>query len=150
MNWFFDQTIYGTGICDYKVGSVENHRVELPMGRIESGDSLNAGASGGESIYRSIVSVERAGEVKLPVEVLVHFDDGKETLELWDGKDRFREFKYTGAKVKWVKVDPEFKIKLDINYINNSMTTDPDRVPVRRIIDKYISFMQFFINLISL
>jgi hypothetical protein len=24
MNWFFDQTIYGTGICDYKVSGIEN------------------------------------------------------------------------------------------------------------------------------
>ena len=150
MNWFFDQTIYGTGICDYKVGSIRNDQVEDSGGMIESGDSLNTGVSGSESIYRSVVSIERSGEVKLPVDVLVHFEDGKDKLESWDGKDRFMELKYSGRKVQWVKVDPEFRIKLDINYINNSMTTDPDRVPVRRLIDKYISFMQFFINLISL
>ena len=150
MKWFFDQTIYGTGICDYKAGGIENHLVESPRGMIENEESPDTIIATGESIYRSVVSVERSGEVKLPVDVLVHFKNGKEKLESWDGKDRFREFKYTGPKVVWVKVDPEFRIKLDINFINNSMTIDPDRVPVRRIIDKNISFIQFFINFILL
>ena len=26
MNWFFDQTLYGTGICDYKVASFNNYK----------------------------------------------------------------------------------------------------------------------------
>ncbi len=30
MNWFFDQTIYGTGICDYKVSDISNQRITDP------------------------------------------------------------------------------------------------------------------------
>jgi hypothetical protein len=64
---------------------------------------------------------------------------------------RFKDFEYTGKRqVDWVKIDPEYKIKMDVNYINNSMTNEPDRKPVRRYTDKLISFMQFFINIISL
>ena len=46
---------------------------------------------------------------------------------------------YTGnRKIEWVKIDPEFKIRMDINYINNSLTVKPDHVPVRRLTNKLI------------
>jgi len=87
----------------------------------------------------------------LPVDVLVHFKNGQEVVESWDGKSRVKDFTYTGKRmIDWVKIDPEFKIRMDVNYINNSMTDNPDNVPVRRITDKLISFMQFFISFISL
>ena len=87
----------------------------------------------------------------LPVEVLVHFNNGEEVTESWDGKSRFKDYSYTGkGKVEWVKIDPEYKIVMDVNYINNSMTLDPDRVPVRRLTGKLTTLLQFFISAISL
>jgi hypothetical protein len=87
----------------------------------------------------------------LPVDVLVHFTNNEEVLEKWDGKSRTKDFTYIGKRsVQWVKIDPEYKIKLDVNFINNSMTADPDRIPSRRLTNKLISFMQFFLCLISL
>ena len=44
----------------------------------------------------SSVELERAGEVMLPVDVLVHFKNGDEVLESWDGKSRYKDFNYTG------------------------------------------------------
>ena len=49
-----------------------------------------------------------------------------------------------------MKVDPDYKIKMDVNYVNNSMTLEPDRKPVRRLTDKLLGFMEFFLNIISL
>ena len=87
----------------------------------------------------------------LPEDVLIHFNNGEQVLELWNGKERFKDYTYTGKrKVDWVKIDPDYKIKMDVNYINNSMTLTPDKKPVRRYIDKLIAFMEFFINIISL
>jgi hypothetical protein len=53
-------------------------------------------------------------------------------------------------KIDWVKIDPEFRILMDVNYINNSMTDEPDRVPVKRISTKFVSFLQFLIYAITL
>ncbi len=153
MNWFFDQTIYGTGICDYKVSGFFNGKVVLPEAVMVRNDSLQKPLSGSDSVsvYKSVVELERAGEVILPVEVLIHFSNGDNVNELWDGKSRFKDFSYTGnRKIQWVKIDPEYKIKMDVNYINNSLTDEPDRVPVRRLTNKLISFMQFFITFLSL
>jgi hypothetical protein len=151
MSWFFSQTLYGTGICDYKVAGFSNKKPGNQTGNPSSTDSTSKKAFVTDSLYKSVVELERAGDVMLPVDVLVHFDNGDEEMESWDGKSRFKDYIYTGKrKVEWVKIDPEFKIRMDVNFINNSMTDHPDRVPVRRMTDKLISFMQFFINFISL
>ena len=143
MNWFFDQTIYGTGLCDYRVAGFYNRKV--------SEDGSGKGSYGNDTLYNAVVQLERLGDIMLPVEILVHFEDGREVMEYWDGKDRYRDLEYNNShKVTWVKIDPEYKITMDINHINNSMTSDPDRVPVKRFTGKMISFMQFFFNFIAL
>jgi aminopeptidase N len=151
MNWFFDETLYGTGICDYKVANIYNNKLEISKFNIQGSDSLDKRLTINDSLNKAVVELERAGEVMLPVDVLVHFNNGEEVLESWDGKSRFKDFVYTGTrKVDWVKIDPEFKIRMDVNYINNSLTLNPDQVNLRRLTDKLISFMQYFINFISL
>jgi hypothetical protein len=65
------------------------------------------------SRYRSRVTVERLGEMTLPVEVLVHFENGREVRETWDGQARTRSFSYEGkSKVAWAQVDPQNKLLL--------------------------------------
>jgi len=151
MNWFFDQTLYGTGICDYKVTKFSNTRILKPAGRANVSDSLTARLSGRDSLYSSVVMIERLGEIMLPVEVLVHFNDSTEVMEKWDGKARYKDFTYTGTgKIDWVKIDPEYKIAMDVNFLNNSMTDTPNRVPVKRMTNKLMTFMQFIISVSSL
>ncbi|NSW94090.1 MAG: M1 family metallopeptidase [Bacteroidales bacterium] len=148
LNWFFDQTLYGTGICDYKVADIINQKLRKPEGRIDSHDTLSYEGTDTDSLYSATVQLERIGEVTLPVEVLIHFEDGTEKQEEWDGKSRYRDFTYTGtAKIEWVKIDPQFKIKMDVNYKNNSMKLNPDRTPLKRLVKKFVAFIQFFITL---
>ena len=136
MNWFFSQTLYGTGLCDYKVAGISNKPDKL---------------MGSQKVCISVAELERAGEVMLPVDVLIHFDNGDLIKESWDGKSRFKNFRYTGTrKIDWVKIDPDYKITMDINYNNNSMTVNFDDIPLRKFANKLISFFQFFISFISL
>lgn len=140
MNWFFDQTLFGTGICDYKVLNIRNHH--------EPVDSSLAVIS--DSLYYSVVELERTGDLIFPVDILVHFDNGDESLEKWDGKDRTKDLVYSGKrKVQWVQIDPDYLIKMDVNYINNSLTLEPDNVPVQRLINKFIFLIELFITLIT-
>jgi hypothetical protein len=151
MNWFFDQTLYGTGICDYRVSGFSNNRITKPVGRTVLFDSLRTNLSGKDSLFKSVVMIERIGEIMLPVEVLVHFSDSTEIMENWDGKARYKDFTYTGtAKIDWVKIDPDHKIAMDVNFINNSMTDTPNRVPIKRITGKLMTFLQFLISVNSL
>ena len=134
MNWFFDQTLYGTGICDYSVANIRNMKYT---------DS--------DSLYSSVAELYRTGEVMLPVEVRIHFSDGDEIIEKWDGKSRYKEFSYTGyRKIDRVNIDPDHKIRMDVNFINNSMALEPNRVPVRSFTNKLIFFMQLIISVFTL
>lgn len=151
MNWFFDQVLYGTGICDYRVSGITNLKYRKPEGKTAGEDTLAVRWPVTDSLYTSVVMLERIGEIMLPVEVLVGFDNGEEILEKWDGKDRYKDFTYTGYRqVRWVKIDPEFKITMDVNYINNSMTKKPDRAPLHRISYRLLSFLQFYLSFILL
>jgi hypothetical protein len=144
MNWFFSQTLYGTGLCDYKVAGIINR--PYPS---DKNDTIKKSEYGRQ--YKSVAELERAGEVMLPVDVLIHFNNGDEIKESWDGKSRFKNFEYTGIrKIEWVKIDPEYKITMDINYNNNSMTEHVDDIPLRKFTNKLISFFQFFISFISI
>src|SRR4030042_2183705 len=150
MNWFFDQTLYGTGICAYRVSNITNRKLPSEKEKQEN-DSLSKDLASKDSIYKAVVQLERIGEVMLPVDVLVRFENGDEILENWDGKARYKDYTYLGhGKIKWVKIDPEYTNKMDVNFINNSRTNDPDRVPVRRFADKLISLMQLYISVITL
>jgi hypothetical protein len=153
MNWFFDQTLYGTGLVDYKVNRFTNTKIRDFKGIVTEADSQRfvTNVTKDDSIYISTVEFSRPGDIMLPVEIMVHFDDGDTINETWDGKARYKDFTYTGKRqIDWVKIDPEYKLRMDINFTNNSRTKNPDMVPVRRYTDKFIIFMQFFLNLMSL
>lgn len=150
MNWFFEQTLYGTGICDYKVSGFSNTKITKPTGRGEKNDTISKSIVA-DSLYKSVVQLERVGEIMLPVETLVHFDNGDEVREFWDGKSRYKDFTYTGKnKISWVKIDPEYKITMDINYLNNSKTVKPDQIPVKRMTNKLIIFLEFLVSMGSI
>jgi hypothetical protein len=151
MNWFFDQTLYGTGICDYKVSGIINRKYHGPDRKADTLDTSKEIRPPTDSLYRATAQLERAGDVMLPVDVLIHFTNGDEILEKWNGKERYKDFTYTGNReIQWVKIDPDFRIKMDVNYINNSMTTEPENRPLHRIANKLLSFVQFYLSLMLL
>lgn len=148
MNWFFDQTLYGTGICDYKLAGISNLKRRSFKGieKSDTGMVMRLDKTENDTVYLSTVRLERLGEVILPVEILVSFDDGSEVLEQWDGKARYYDIEYEGSKrVNWAKIDPSMKIYMDVDLANNSYTTDPDAVPIKKLIRK-LATMIFFLN----
>ncbi|HKK41138.1 MAG TPA: M1 family aminopeptidase [Bacteroidales bacterium] len=151
LNWFFSQTLFGTGICDYRVSALINNPIRSSSDSLKQNVKKHKPSYLSDSTYNSKAELERIGDVMLPVEVLVHFSDGHEVKEKWNGQSRTKDFSYTGKfKLEWAKIDPDYRIAMDVNYINNSKTIKPDRVPERRMTDKFISFLQFFMNFISL
>ncbi|MCU0457665.1 MAG: M1 family metallopeptidase [Bacteroidales bacterium] len=152
MNWFFDQVLYGSGICDYRVSGITSNKIRSYSGVVD-GDSVTYTRSDrrSDTLYISRVSIERLGDVKLPVEILIGFDNGEEVLEQWDGKELYRDFEYTGArKPVWAKIDPDNRIDMDVNRINNSWTYEPDRTAARRMMNKFILLMQMMISIFTI
>lgn len=145
MNWFFDQVLYGSDVCDYRLARIRNRKTNPPEGIHEENGNKRTykNIEYENTIFKSSVIIYRLGEVVMPVEVLVHFEDGEEILENWDGKARSFEFNYEKPeKILWAKIDPENKILIDVNQLNNSLTTKPKRGALWKITLKFLFYLQ--------
>jgi len=151
MDWFFDQVLYGNEICDYRLAGISSRKIRSYTGIIDGDTVTYADADRkNDTLWLCKVGVERVGGICLPVEVLIGFDDGSELRETWDGKDRYRDFEFTGTrKATWAKVDPDNRIDMDVNRLNNSWTEKPLHEPARRMTDKFVFLMQMMISLIT-
>ncbi len=140
MNWFFDQVLYGTGDCDYAIAEIVNKT--LPKNAIgifkEKGMKAERQAiPENQSItYQNKVIIHRLGDIQIPQEVLIQFSDGTEKLEKWDGKARVQAFSYKGnERIVAAYIDPEEKIYMDRNFLNNSYRVKPES----KTVWKYVS-----------
>ena len=119
MNWFFQQVLYGDNVFDYELLSIKNKKGQ------------------------SIITVQRNGDGNMPVDVLVHFDNGKELMLFWDGKGRQRQFMLSkNTNVLWAKVDPKQKIYMDTNLNNNSLTLQPSSAPAAKFAAKFLFWIE--------
>jgi hypothetical protein len=122
--WFFDETFFSSELCDYAV-QVKQQPVRVAQGFVDGPDGAPSPAptprpepAPGHDVE---VSVLRLGGVRLPVEVLVQFEDGSTRRETWDGRERWTRFRYAGSpQVRRAVVDPEGKLALDANPANNA------------------------------
>lgn len=175
LDWYFDQTLYGSDFLDYEVAEIRTSKVRKPKGigfekqmqsdSAETADSFSAevsddslktdslkanGDAEAKTNYRSYVLVRRNGGVISPVELLIKFDDGAEILENWDGKARWHRFKYTkSARIVSAQIDPETKVWLDINFTNNSRTVDSLNSGPNRWWLKWLFWVQNLMQLVS-
>ncbi len=138
LQWYFDQTVTGTGVVDYAVTQVTAAELHgnggFPVGPGEIGEEL-VPQSPAERRYHNEVVVERLGSVRLPVELHITFDDGGITNEHWDGQDRWKRFEYTGSqRVEWAVVDTP---PLDVNWLNNSRMRDAGTRGIVRIAGRW-------------
>ncbi len=152
--WFFEETWFSSGLCDYSV-SVENREAVALEGFADL-DGTPAvrlkpeGAAPAAQEHESKVTVRRLGDVRMPVSVLLQFNDGSQKLEHWDGKDRWTRFEYRGAaKVRRAAVDPERKLAIDVNPANNVWLDDKgvSRRAATKWAGRYLFWLQNLLEL---
>lgn len=101
LDWFFDQFVYGTAVVDYELVSVVNAR--------QSDDS-----------FRSRIRIQRKHDGVIPVEVQVRFANDSTQVLTWNGEDQWKDLSVRSQhRVVEAFIDPEFKILLDVNRLNN-------------------------------
>jgi len=150
MNWFFDQVLYGSGVCDYKVASIRNSPLVPKAGIFGKDNTLVIPEEEEEEQFVSKVVLNRIEEMQFPVDVAIHFDDGTTKMEYWDGKARSIDFEYTGSsKIVSAEIDPERKIDLDVNFLNNSYIVEHQGVGIRKYVAQFINTLQQIMQTIS-
>lgn len=156
LDWYFDQVLRGTDICDYEVTSIESKQVRNPMGTFHAGGKKVTADARGDSadakmLYDTRIVLSRLGEIKLPTSVLVRFDNGDEIREPWDGQGRWTEFRYRWPeKIAWAMVDPDTALVIDVNFNNNSKTMEPERAPIWKYTVKFLFWIQNVLSLGSM
>jgi len=143
MSWLLDQFIYGSGKLDYAISKVSSRRERKPQGWFYGHYKEWEPKKSKEDLYESEVLVRRLGEVKIPVDIEVVFENEKVIREKWDGQYRWKKFKYKGPfKIKAAVVDPEFKLVLDVNRTNNSMMMKPNRLSLWKWTSNWMLWLQ--------
>jgi hypothetical protein len=169
VNEIFDQYIYGTARIDDRVDAIDNQEV-LPLAgswlkhgerhevvaddRDEQADKqreawreshphANAGNIG-PFLWRGTVSVVRDG-APVPQLLRVTFANGSREDVHWDDDRRWARFVFTRpTKVISAELDPEQKILLDDNKLNDSRTVKSDASASRRWTADVAAVLQAF------
>ncbi len=149
---YFDQTVDGTGALDYAVTRVRAEKAAESAGlSLPPRPTAAAPAPAAKEVrYRSDVVVERLGEVRLPADIEVTFEDGSQASEKWDGRDRWRRFEYTGPqRVEYAVVDPQDKLPLDIDQLNNSRMRETGTRGIVRLAGRWGFWFQNLLHFLT-
>lgn len=143
MNWFFDQVLYGTDICDYKLRKISVKKAKKYVGIFNKNEKLFRNNNENSEKYISKIIIDRKGEIIMPVEILIKFDNGEELLKHWDGKSRTKDFIFERVeKVVSAQIDPEKKILIDVNLNNNSKTLEKNDAGIWKYVLKFMFWLQ--------
>jgi hypothetical protein len=173
VNAIFDQYVYGTAQIDDRVASIDTVEVlpqagsTLKDGKRSELDSdaldkqvdkqreawdkahPNAKPGSGPFPWHSTVTVRRDG-VPVPQLLRVKFADGSSEDVHWNDDRRWARFDFTKpSKVVSATLDPEQKIYLDANKLNDSRTTKADGSASRRWSADAASLLQVFYALVG-
>lgn len=126
MDWFFDQCLHTTAVSDFEVASITNLRLASGQGLYGAHNTFKQSEQ--QSQYTSTVKIYQRGDLIMPVDILITFEDGSTKTEQWDGAGESHFIEYTGPlRIVSAHVDPEQKIYLDLDLNNNSKTLAPNR-----------------------
>jgi hypothetical protein len=95
---FFKQWLYGKDLCDYSIKKLDK-------------DNL---------------IVQRNGDISMPLETKLKFEDGQDLIDYWDGKDKEKIINIeSGRQLKSACVDFKNKL-LDFDKVNNRLPREID------------------------
>jgi hypothetical protein len=108
LTWFFEQAVEGTEPLDYRVSRVSTRPAPNEQ-------------------YESTVTVERATGFVHPVDIALKFEGQPPERFHWDGRETWKRWTFVRATpIEWADVDPDRKILLDTDWLNNARRVTPD------------------------
>lgn len=129
---YFNQAVYGTQVMDYEVTRIESIPVNWYEEKKDKKDAKKD--SKDDTLYNSFVWLHRKEDFVMPVEVEVVFDNKEKVREHWDGQARWIKFTYQKkGKPVSAELDPDHKIHIDRNNINNSFVVEANPAPTRKV-----------------
>ena len=141
LDWYWQQTIYGTQTLDDRILSADSKRVDWYNTQSEKK---------GETVYYNEVVVHRRGTFDLPVVLEAKFDDGSTVREQWDGKDRWHRFVWQRKqKLVSAEIDPGHGYWLDCDRFDNSWAADTDENATTKLAGYWTLLVQWLEQMLS-
>ena len=134
--WFFRPAFLESRVLDYEITEVRSEEKPTPLGLYDKDGQRSEvkKKDDGKRPFESEVLVHRKGDFVFPVEIEVHFDDGSSERVKWTGVDRWKRFTFEKTtRAAWASVDPDAKVLLDVNWLNNGMRREPVQAPAQRM-----------------
>ncbi len=72
-----------------------------------------------QSIDPGAVTLAREGDLGIPVEILVTFQNGQQQTLTWDGTESPKTFPFPNRTVRSVDIDPQHKLLIELNWADN-------------------------------
>ena len=126
---FVRKTFYGTAFVDFQVLRATSEPWDPFAGFDDAGTETNLPKKGGarkkgRGPFQTVVLVGRDGDLALPVEILLTFENGQTHRTTWDGATKWIRLRSTyESRLARVEVDPGRKVILDRNPWNNVRVT---------------------------
>jgi len=147
---FLYQAVHGTEVCDYAVVGIANNKADKKRGIFEQNICIEDTESE-HNTFKNRVTIHRLGEMQIPIDVAISYESGKTILEKWDGQDRVQVFEYeSDEKIIKVEIDPERKIFIDKDFINNSRTLQPTGDGIAKTTRTFFTWLQNLLTSVSL
>jgi len=151
--WFFDRTFFSAGVVDYAIAEAKTTPAKPPRGLFDEDGKLVPGPPPGLAKARgwdSSVLVVNRGDVALPVDVVLRFENGHVYRSRWDGEGRWTRFRVAaGPKLLEAVVDPDEKILLDVDRTNNGCRPEPDLRAATRWTARAVFWVQNMIDFMT-
>ncbi len=169
----FDSFIYGSGIVDDRVASIDVREVlPLPGYRMFQGKQVLVGSKQlkkaiearrktwkakhpkardweGPFPYQSLVVVRREGTT-VPQTLRVRFADGSHRDMPVTSTGSWQRFTFTGpAEAVSAQLDPDNVVHMDQSELNDSRTVEPDKRASRRWFGDFTTLLQSFFALLA-
>jgi hypothetical protein len=152
---FFRQTVLEGYLLDFEVASLSSEGVRETRGVLErDGKRVTVERKdlkekkGPPSAYESKVLLRRRGEVAVPVEVAFQFEGKPIERASWDGQDAWKRYRFVRPeKLLWARVDPDRKLALDLNRLNDGRRLKGDSRAATKWSGRFLFFVQ---NLLAL
>lgn len=163
-DWFFEQALFTRHHLDYAVTVVNSEEDKKLRGFDLTLDINDANATADskddededdkdkkDKTYTSTVKVRRLGEFVCPVEIEFTFADGEKRRERWDGQELWKRWEFPRDKeLISAQVDPDQKLLMDINWVNNSYTREPKSKSLWAAFGNMLGRLQTLMELIGL
>jgi hypothetical protein len=150
LSFFLERALSRPESVDYQIVSAETRKIRRKAGLfpVDGGVQEKEGGPAEPPRYTSEVVIRRAGELTMPVEVWLRFQDGSETRETWDGgaqptDPRWRRFT-TESRARLISAELA-PLPLDEKELNNGLLVKPDPRPRRRFVSAWAQLLTIFV-----